>query len=51
MLLEKPVKAGEQIWNTYGTILPNHMLLHSYGFLAEGNEVAKPPRVTPCNPV
>jgi len=38
MLLDKPVKKGEQIWNTYGAILPNHQLLHGYGFMLDENE-------------
>merc|ERR1711998_754595 len=38
MLTEHPVKAGEQVWNTYGAGLRNHQLLHSYGFVAEENE-------------
>jgi len=38
MLLDTPVKAGDQIWNSYGAALPNHELLNGYGFLDATNE-------------
>ncbi|KAH7335289.1 hypothetical protein B0J17DRAFT_719829 [Rhizoctonia solani] len=38
MVMNAPVSAGDEIFNSYDTNLPNSTLLARYGFLLEGNE-------------
>ncbi|KAG9092899.1 hypothetical protein FS749_015349 [Ceratobasidium sp. UAMH 11750] len=38
MVINAPVGAGDEIFNTYDANLPNSVLLARYGFILEGNE-------------
>ncbi|KAJ1306806.1 hypothetical protein OPQ81_007792 [Rhizoctonia solani] len=38
MVMNAPVSAGDEIFNSYDTNLPNSTLLARYGFILEGNE-------------
>ncbi|CAE7216471.1 unnamed protein product [Rhizoctonia solani] len=38
MVMNAPISAGDEIFNSYDTNLPNSTLLAHYGFILEGNE-------------
>ncbi|KAG9126999.1 hypothetical protein FRC07_001079 [Ceratobasidium sp. 392] len=38
MIINAPVEAGDEVFNTYDSNLPNSVLLARYGFILEGNE-------------
>ncbi|QRV88873.1 SET domain protein [Ceratobasidium sp. AG-Ba] len=38
MVINAPVQAGDEVFNTYDANLPNSVLLARYGFIIEGNE-------------